>query len=139
MTTYQTQGTTIARGDGDSPEEFDPITQVSSISGVGSSRNPIETTNLSSTGREYQLSIKDGGEIALGIQYDPADETHTGLKTDHDSNVLRNFRVTLANDSPAEVWSFAARVQNYELGEMSPDGVQMLNVVLRVSGDYSVA
>lgn len=137
MTTYQTQGTTIARGNGAGPEVFTNISQVTKISGIGSERNNIEVTNLSSTAREYQESIKDGGEITLEIQFDPDDATHQGLKTDHDNNTLRNFKVTLTDDLPS-TWTFAARVRSYKLGEMSPDGVQMITVILRTSGDYTV-
>lgn len=137
-TTYQTQGTSIGRGNAASPEVFTTIAQVTDIDGIGTDRNTVETTNLQSTAREYQLTIEDGGEITLTIQYDPDDTTHAGLKTDLDNNTLRNFQVALT-DSPAQTWTFAARVRSFKLGKMSPDGVQMVTVILRTSGGYTVA
>lgn len=138
MTVYTTQGTTIARGDGGSPEAFSAIPQVTSINPVGQSRGLIDVTNLSSDAREYKKALEDGQEIQLVIQYDPDDTGHAGLRTDMKSEDARNFRITLT-DSPAQTISFAAQVTNWSLGEISPDGVYTLNVTLKPTGDLTFA
>lgn len=137
MTTFDTQGTVVARGDGASPEVFTPVPQVTSINPVGFARSLIDVTNLSSTSREYNVAIKDGQEITLECQYDPKDAQQEGLRTDGETGALRNMQITLT-DSPATVVTFPCRVTGWEFGTPIDD-VYPLTVTLKPTGDLVFA
>lgn len=138
MATYTTQGTIFARGDGASPEVFTTIGQITSMTPVGQTRGLIDVTNLASTAREYKKQIKDGQEMNLVIQYDPDDTGHSGLRTDNDAEVARNYRITLT-DSPAQTITFAALVINWSITNIAVDGVYTLEVTLKPTADLTFA
>ena len=104
------QGMTIARGDGASPESFTTIPEVRAISGPDGSANEIDVTDLSSSAKEFRMGLRDEGNITLEMMFIPGNTVHAGLRTDRANRTLRNFRITFT-DSPATVWSFAAYVQ----------------------------
>lgn len=137
MATIETQGTTIGRGDGSSPESYTTIPQVTNMNPVGQNRDLIDVTNLSSTAREYKLAIKDGQEIQLEIQYDPSDTEHSGLRTDMNDGTTRSFQIT-DSDSPSNTITFNALVTNWSLG-YPIDSVVPLNVTLKPTGDLTFA
>lgn len=138
MTVYVADGTTIARGDGASPEVFTTVPQVTSIGTVGQDRGLIDVTNLSSTAREYKKAIKDGQEIQIVAQYDPDDTVHAGMRADNDAETARNYRVTFS-DSPAQTVTFAALVTNWQVTNIEIDQVLTLNVTLKPTGDLTFA
>ena len=138
MTTYVADGIVFARSNNDSPETFSAIAQLTSVTPVGQNRGLIDVSNLSSTAREYKKALKDGQEINLTIQYDPDDTGHSGLRTDMDSEVARNYRVTLT-DSPAQTISFAGLVTNWSLTNLQIDSVQTLEVTIKPTGDLTFA
>ena len=138
MTRYVADGTTIARGDGASPEVYTAIAQVTSITPVGQERALIDVTNLDSAAREYMKAIKDGQEINIEAQYDPDDTGHSGLRTDLNAETSRNVRVTFT-DSPAQTVTFAAMVTNWSIVDISIDNVLTLNVTLKPTGDLTFA
>jgi len=138
MTKYVADGTVIARGDDASPQVFATIPQVTRVGTVGQSRGLIDTTDLSSSAREYKKAIKDGQEIAMSIHYDPDDTVHAGLRADNDAETARNFRVTLT-DSPAQTISFAALVTNWTVTNIEIDNVLTLEVTLKPTGDLTFA
>lgn len=138
MTVYVADGTTIARGDGASPEVFTVIGQISSITPIGQTRSLIDVTNLASSAREYKKAIKDGQEINLTIQYDPDDTGHSGLRTDLNAEVARNYRITLTN-SPATTITFAALCTNWSVTNVSIDQVLTLECTLKPTGDLTFA
>lgn len=138
MTVYVAGGTTIARGDGASPETFTTVPQVSNIGSLGQSRALIDVTNLSSAAREYKKAIKDGQEMTITIQYDPDDATHSSLRSDVNSEDAVNFRVTFP-DSPAQTVSFAAQVMSFNITGVEIDNVLGCEVVLKPTGDLTFA
>jgi hypothetical protein len=138
LATYVADGTTFARGDGASPEVFTAINQVTDVGTVGSDRGLIDVTNLSSTAREYKKAIKDGQELTLTINYDPDDTGHSGLRTDNDAEVSRNYRVTFS-DSPAQTVTFAGLVTNWSVGNIVIDNVLTLSVTVKPTGDLTFA
>lgn len=137
MAYLDTQGTTIAVGDGAEPEVFTDISQVTSIDPVGFTRGLNDVTNLSSTAREYRPQIKDGQEINLEIQFDPDDATHNSLRTDLNNGTARNFEITLTDDTPTVI-TFTALVTAWSLG-FPIDGVVPLRVTLKPTGDLVFA
>ena len=138
MTTYVADGTTFGRGDGASPEVFTTVGQITAIGSLGQDRGLIDVTNLASAAREYKKAIKDGQELSLEIQYDPDQATHTGLRTDNDAEVPRNYRVTLTNSPPSTI-TLAGLVTNWTVNDIAIDNVYKLNVTIKPTGDLTFA
>lgn len=139
MTVYTTQGTKFYRGDAASPEVFTQITQLSGIGPIGQDRGLIDVTNLGSSAREYKKAIKDGMEMSLRFQYDPANTGHDNLRADRDSEVAHNYKVTLPTGSPEESITFAAQCTGWQIDDLPIDGVITLTVTLKPTGDLTFA
>lgn len=68
----ESQGMTIARGDGATPTEvFTTIPEVKSISGPDGSANEIDVTDLSSSAKEFRMGLQDEGNITLDMMFIP--------------------------------------------------------------------
>lgn len=134
MAAIESQGTQLKRGDGGDPTEvFTAIGRVVSISGVGNgSSTEIDITDLSSTGKEYLLGLKDEGEVTVTLNLDTGDTMQSGLRTDRDNRTLRNFELALT-DSGNTVISFAAYIKTFGI-DVGVDDKVPLNVSLRISG-----
>ncbi len=133
MAAIESQGTVLKRGDGAGSEVFTAIGRVVSISGLGNgSSTEIDITDLSSTGKEFLLGLKDEGEITLTLNLDTGDTMQTGLRTDRDSRTLRNFELALTDDA-STVISFSALIKTYGI-DIGVDDRVPLNVTLRISG-----
>lgn len=86
---------------------FETIANVTNISGPARSRETIDVTAHDSPGQWMQFigGLKDGGEISLDINYDPAELTHD-LDDDFDDTSPRNYRVVILPDTEDEhTWS----------------------------------
>ena len=126
------QGMTIKRGDGASPEVFTTIPEVTEIGGPGGQAAEIDVTDLSSTAKEFRMGLQDEGQITLQMAWIPTNTVHSGLRTDRTNQTLRNFQINFT-DSPSTTWAFAAFVLGLELTN-SVDEVTRATVTLRVSG-----
>lgn len=136
MTALKTQGTTIALGDGASPEVFTAIGEVKDISWADAGGTEIETTNLSSSSKTFIMGLPDNGSVTLVCNYDPNDTQQTALKTSKDAQTLKNYRITLSDSSTQA--NFAAYCMNWSF-TTTEDDVTTLNVTLKVSGDVTVS
>ncbi len=133
MPAIESQGTVLKRGDGAGSEVFTAIGRVVSISGLGNgSSTEIDITDLSSTGKEFLLGLKDEGEVTITLNLDTGDTMQTGLRTDRDSRTLRNFELTLTDSGPTVI-TFSALVKTFGIDVATEDKVP-LNVTLRISG-----
>lgn len=133
MASLETQGVTIARGDGGTPTEiFSAIGEVISFQGPGGSASVIDVTNLSSLAKEKRMGLGDEGQFTFELNLDTADAEQTGLRADRTARVLRNFELTLT-DSPATVLSFSAYVLSFSIQGGVDDKVGA-SVTLEISG-----
>jgi hypothetical protein len=137
MSTLQTQGTTIAIETSDSPSTFGTIGEVKSISGPSGSAPEIDTTNLSSTAREFNMGLPDEGNISISCSYDPDDTNQALCRTKRNSQVSGNFKITCA-DSPATTITFTAYVTEWSLS-FDIDAVATLTIGLRLTGAVTIA
>lgn len=138
MTTLQTQGTVLKVNDGSSPINYLTVGEVREITDLGSGESTkIDTTNLSSTAKEYNLGLKDEGDVRLLLNYDPDDSAQDRLKTLRDSGDLDSFQISLSN-SPPETWTFSGRVSQFAIN-ISPDNVVEATVTIVISGAITVA
>lgn len=106
-------GTQFQRGDGAGPEVFTALANVTNISGPGLSRETIDVTAHDSPDQwmEFIGGLKDGGEVSVDINYDPAD--HDTLVADMDDTEPRNYKVVFP-DAGSSTWSFAGIMTGFE-------------------------
>lgn len=143
MTVYNGFGTTLAKGDGASPEVFTAVAQVIDIAGPSMSADSIDVTNHASASgyREFIPGLKDAGEITLTIQYDPAAATHKnaagGVLYAFEQGSRGNWKLTFPS-SPAASWTFPAFVTSFDL--KTPLNDQMTaDVKFKVAGKPTLA
>lgn len=106
-------GTQFQRGDGADPEVFTALANATNISGPGLSRETLDVTAHDSPDAWMQFlgSLKDGGEVSVDVNYDPA--THDDLVADFDDDEPRNYRLVFPTSPPAQ-WAFGGVMTGFE-------------------------
>jgi hypothetical protein len=133
MAALTAQGSVLKLGDGGDPEAFTAIGEVIGVSGLGGgSGSEIDVTDLSSTGKEFIIGLKDEGEISVTMNLDTGDTQQTALRTARDSATIKNFELDLTDSGPTTI-SFAAYVKTFNIGLAVDDKIS-LEVSLRISG-----
>ncbi|WP_028472966.1 phage tail tube protein [Nocardioides alkalitolerans] len=86
-------GTSLARGNGATPEVFTVIAGVTNIGAPGLSRETLDVSGHDSPGgyREHLGGLKDGGEISLDVNYKPS--AHDLLVADLDDEEARRYKL----------------------------------------------
>lgn len=137
-------GTLLKKGDGASPEVFTTIAEVVSISGPGLSRDAIEITNHSSPSqfKQFLPGLKDGGEITLEINYDPAGATHKdtdgGLLYELAQGTAASNYQLVFSDTGGTTWTLPGIVTGFEPGAPHDDKLSA-SVTIKVSGAPTLA
>ena len=128
-------GSSIARGDGQSPEVFTVVAEVVSISGLPLSQDLVDTTTLDSANRyeEAVSTVIRSGETELGLNFDPTEATHLSFITDMEAGTLVNFRITFS-DTPATAWTIPAFVVGFNIGDINPESKLEATATLKISG-----
>lgn len=129
-------GTQFRRGNGATPTElFTTIANVQTISGPNRTRETIDVTAHDSVDAymEFLGGLKDGGEVALEINYDPTETTHD-LDGDFMDVDPRNYQVVILPDTIDEyTWDFAGVLT--ELGDEFPyDDKMSRSLTVKVTG-----
>ncbi|GGQ07784.1 putative secreted protein [Actinomadura coerulea] len=129
-------GTQLKRGDGAGTEVFAAIANVTSISGPELSRETIDVTAHDSVDAwmEFVGGLKDGGEISLDVNYDPAE--HDVLVGDFDDDDPRNYQLAFPV-TPAVVWSVKALLTGFS-SEAPYDDKLAASITLKVSGKPTI-
>lgn len=136
MANIKTQGTVVSIEKAASPNEYDPIPGISSISGLGGGEaNDIDVTDFDSTGKEYLIGLKDEGTLQLELNYDPDNAVHTRLETLQDAQTSATFKITLAAGTN-KVFTFDAFVKQMNKNLQADDAVRA-TVQLRITGSVS--
>lgn len=107
-------GAELRRGDGATPTEvFTAIGHSTNISGPGISRATYDVTTHQSPEqwREFIGGLKDGGEVTIDINYNPA--IHDPFVEDFDDSEPRNYELAFP-DPDQTVWSFGAILTGFE-------------------------
>ena len=133
-------GTLFQRGDGAPSEVFTTIANVTSIGGPQRSRETLDVTAHDSPGgwMEFLGSVKDGGEISVDINYDPANLTHD-LDDDFDDSEPRNYRIVLLPGTDDEhTWSLSGILTGLE-DEFPYDDKMGRSMTIKVSGKPTLA
>lgn len=129
-------GTQFKRGNGATPTEvFTSIANVTSIGGPSRTRETIDVTAHDSTDgwMEFIGGLKDGGEISLDLNYDPAETTHD-LDDDFDDTNPRNYQIVILPGTDDEhTWDFAGILTALE-DEFPYDDKMGRSMTVKVSG-----
>lgn len=124
-------------GQADSPETFQTIEEVLSLSGFGKTNELIEVTNFDSgLTKEYIAGLADGAEITAECNYYQAATNQQALITAVDAGSTRNFQLQNQVPSPAEVFSFAAVCLSWTI-EPSPTEQNRITFTLKITGDIT--
>ena len=121
----------LKRGDGNSPEAFITIYEVTSIGEVGEENDLVEATHMLSTAKEYIYGLGDGVEFPVTVNYLYSNSTHAGLINDQRTKTTRNFQLVLPNLSVK--FYFSALVRGYRVA-FSPNEVMRATFTMKVSG-----
>lgn len=129
-------GTQLQRGDGQSPEVFTAIANVTSIKGPEIKRDTIDVTAHDSTDawQEFIGGLKDAGEVSLDVNYDPA--KHDTLVADFDDESPRNYKLVFPV-SPAVEWSVQAILTEFS-SEAPYDDKLAASLTFKVSGKPTI-
>lgn len=125
-------GAQLKRGDGADPEVFTAIGNSTNIEGPGIERETIDVTAHDSTEawREFLGGLKDGGEVSVDLNYDPA--KHDTLVADFDDDAPRNYQLVFP-DSASTTWSFQAILTEFN-PEAPHDDKLAASLTFKVSG-----
>jgi predicted secreted protein len=128
-------GTQLKR-DSTGAGSFVTVANISDLSGPSRQRDAIEVTAHDSPDqyREFVKGLKDGGEITLTINYNPAETTHAALDADFEENDLRDYQVVLLPGTADEyTWDFSALIT--DIGDAFPvDDRMEREVTIKISG-----
>jgi hypothetical protein len=133
MTRLAAKGTKFQYGNGSGTETFTDMAQVRSIGDLGGDSGEIDTTDLSSTAKEYLMGLPDNGDLQLTLAWDPADARHVAMFTRETTQSLNNYKIVMS-DTGAFTWAFSAYVKSFKITGMTPDSLIEAQVTLRISG-----
>lgn len=139
MTNINAFGTKLHRGSATGTA----IAQVTSISGPGLSAETLDVTSHDSSGgfREFLSGVKDGGEIALDLNFDPAGATHKDAAGGLLDDFLNGTAVTYVlkfSDAATTSWTVSAIVSGFEV-EAPFDDKLSATATLKLTGSPTLA
>lgn len=120
-------------GDGNSPEQFTDMCAVAEANGIGEESPLVKITTLCSEAEEYRPGLPDGLEFPLVVNFAQGDTQIQGLYLDYKSKTRRNFRLMIADSSPAEYIEFTAIIRGWNFSPPSSDKVSV-NFTLKTTG-----
>lgn len=134
MALVKAQGTKLYVGDGNTPEVFIEIGEITSIDWTSDSPE-VDVTNLSSTSREYRAGLPDPGRLSFTVRFDNTDAGQARLEEVHLAQDEANFQMHHPT-TPLNITAFTGSVLS--LGVRVPIGEFWEQpVVVRASGRVS--
>lgn len=132
---FPTQGSYIEHSAVVSPRDYAAIEKVTSIAGPDGQAQPIDDTDLLSTGREYIGGLADFGSISLECGFMNGTE-QLRLFDMYNSGATELFKIFQPEDSTRvtyQCFRFHASVSKWALGAVVNDK-QKLSITLKVTG-----
>jgi hypothetical protein len=132
-------GSQLKIGDQHSGETFTAISEVNRISGLGWTRDVVETTNLDTTGgyRTWLPTFRDGETITIDMNMTVAnwDQFRDIFETQDEENESWDFQIVLKAGAVTKyTWEFQAFIIGLKLGDISFDDKQSMSVDLKITG-----
>lgn len=130
-------GTILKRGDGETPEVFTAIANLTTVDDGGRVRNTIDVTAHDSPNQymEFVGGLIDPGEVTVDINYDPA--VHDVLEADLEDTDPRNYQIVFP-DTAETTFSFAAVMTGFSKSAPYDDKLSG-SLTFKVSGKPSIA
>lgn len=115
---------------------FIPVALVGPLSGPSLSRDTIDVTNHDNQSgyKQFIGSLKDGGEIALTLYWNPdasGQYEPDGLYAAFEDGLTHNFQIVLPSKSYA--WTFAGVISKMNF-KYDPNSAQSADCTIKVSG-----
>jgi predicted secreted protein len=126
-------GTEFRIGDGGTPTEvFTKVAEVLSLSGPEITAEEIDVTSLDSTGgyKEVITGLKDGGTVALEMNWIRTNAQQGILRGMVDSGLQRNGRIVFSDTTQA---AFGFKVTSFSMGA-EPGAQLKASVNIKISG-----
>ncbi|RMB81278.1 phage tail tube protein [Streptomyces shenzhenensis] len=129
-------GVQLKRGDGQSPEVFTKIADVTSLNPPGISRETLDVTSHDSVNAwmEFLGGLKDPGEVSADVNYQPS--KHDLLVADFEDDAPRNYQIVFP-DEDATTWAFPAILTGFE-PEAPYDDKATASLTWKVSGKPTI-
>lgn len=129
-----TKGTKLLRGTGTgSPETFQQVMTIKSVSGPNPTRTEVDVTTLASTAKEILLGLKDNGEMSFPGLFDGDDLVQQAIIGDLGSDTPGNWRVEIPDGTKI---AFSAFVKSFPL-DLNADAAVGFTMGLRLTGDIT--
>ncbi|MFD7429056.1 phage tail tube protein [Streptomyces sp. NPDC059818] len=130
-------GTVLKRGDGETPEVFTAIANLTNVDDGGRTRNTIDVTAHDSPNQymEFVGGLIDPGEVTIDINYDPA--VHDVLEADLEDVDPRNYQIVFP-DTAATTFSFAGVMTGFSKSAPYDDKLSG-SLTFKVSGKPTIA
>ena len=117
------------------------VAELVSLKPPAFSRNEIDVSNHNNGIEEKLLGMLRQGSVTGKCNWLPTNATHvntgSGLLADITGNVKSNWRITFP-PSGLPHWTFPARVQLFELGEMTTDAAMQVDFALTIDGSITM-
>lgn len=134
-------GVLLARGQDDSPETFTDVAEIRTLKPAAWTRNELDVSTHNAGVEEQILGILRTGQVTGTLNWLPSNATQSeagkGMLADITANTQANWRITFP-DSPASVFTFAARVQTFDPQEITMDSEMAVNFALTINGSITV-
>ncbi len=144
-------GSQLMVGDGASPEGFDAIADILSITPGDMSTAVIEKTHLRSpeAHREKLAGLRDSGPFTIAGNWRPKHESQSnagggtgsfasgGLIYFWRNRTVKNWKIVLSDGSPATEWPFTGFVSKFQPGEIGPDDKVGFTAEITPVSDFS--
>lgn len=127
-------GITVSIGNGASPEVFTAISEVRSISGMGTKRGLLQVTTMESPneGEEYIGAMKDGNEVQIRCNLTHAVRAFLDAKVNTGTNL--NMKVVYPTTTIPFTDYFAFTPLGYERDGLSPNDPMAYVFTIKVAG-----
>lgn len=130
-------GVLLKAGDGGGPEVFVAIAEIVSLKPPQFSRNEIDVSNHNEGQESKILGMLRKGQVTGTLNWLPLDATHSatgvGMLANILANTKRNWQIAFPPAS-SPVFTFAARVQLFDIQEITVDAAMQVNYALTIDG-----
>lgn len=136
------RGSKLYRGDAASAANFVEVTQIANIGEVAYESQEVESTDLSSSAREYLSALATPSEVPVQLQWDPLNATHQTIKADQASGEVRYWKIEVYRGAPLvliRTLTFQSFVKRDAVGPFSNQDILSKNFTLRISGAVTEA
>jgi len=125
-----TVGKTITAAGTATPVQRTTVNNFKTFSGFDGQPTELDTTNLSSTAKEFKLGLVDYGQVQMEFDQDNADAGQLVMLTAYSGSLSKTFKLTLPNNSTA---TFTAFVRQFS-SQGGVDQIVRRQATLRITG-----